>query len=89
MARPHRCEVGDVALALGSVGAGDLHGPAAAFKQALADGNAALVDVKVTSRFDEFGGLVLPGSPAEFGTFIAKDTDKWGKVVKFAGLKPE
>ena len=51
--------------------------------------NAALVDVKVTSRFDEFGGLVLPGSPAEFGTFIAKDTDKWGKVVKFAGLKPE
>jgi tripartite-type tricarboxylate transporter receptor subunit TctC len=47
------------------------------------------VDVKVTSRFDEFGGLVLPGSPAEFGTFIAKDTDKWGKVVKFAGLKAD
>jgi tripartite-type tricarboxylate transporter receptor subunit TctC len=51
--------------------------------------NAALVDVKVTSRFDEFGGLVLAGSPAEFGTFIAKDTDKWAKVVKFAGLKQE
>ena len=51
--------------------------------------NAALVDVKVTSRFDEFGGLVLAGSPAEFGNFIAKDTEKWGKVVKFAGLKPD
>jgi hypothetical protein len=42
---------------------------------------------KVTSRFDEFGGLVLAGSPAEFGNFIAKDTEKWGKVVKFADLK--
>jgi tripartite-type tricarboxylate transporter receptor subunit TctC len=51
--------------------------------------NAALVDVEVKRRFDEFGGLVLAGSPAEFGTFIAKDTDKWGKVVKFTGLKPE
>src|SRR5262249_48150416 len=48
--------------------------------------NTALVDVKVTRRFDEFGGLVLAGSPAEFETFIAKDTDKWGKVVRFAGL---
>jgi tripartite-type tricarboxylate transporter receptor subunit TctC len=51
--------------------------------------NAALIDAKVISRLGEFGGLVLAGSPAEFGTFIAKDTDKWGKVVKFAGLKPE
>jgi tripartite-type tricarboxylate transporter receptor subunit TctC len=51
--------------------------------------NAALVDAKVTSRLGEFGGLVLAGSPAEFETFIAKDTDKWGRVVKFAGLKPE
>ena len=53
--------------------------------------NAALVDPKVTSRFAEFGGLVLAGSPAEFGNFIAEDTEKWGKVVKFArpqaGLK--
>jgi hypothetical protein len=43
----------------------------------------------VTSRLGEFGGLVLAGSPAEFKTFIAKDTVKWGEVVKFAGLKPE
>jgi hypothetical protein len=33
--------------------------------------------------------LELPGSPADFGNFIAAETEKWGKVVKFAGLKPE
>jgi hypothetical protein len=32
---------------------------------------------------------VLPGSPAEFGKLIADDTEKWGRVVKFAGIKPE
>jgi hypothetical protein len=32
---------------------------------------------------------VLVGSPAEFGTFIADETEKWAKVVKFAGIKPE
>jgi hypothetical protein len=31
---------------------------------------------------------VLPGSPSEFGKFIADETEKWGKVVKFAGIKP-
>jgi hypothetical protein len=32
---------------------------------------------------------VFPGSPAEFGNFIVEETEKWGKVVKFAGLKPQ
>jgi len=32
---------------------------------------------------------VLAGSPADFGKLVAADTEKWGKVVKFAGLKPE
>jgi hypothetical protein len=32
---------------------------------------------------------VFPGSPAEFGQFIAEDTEKWRKVVKFAGLKAD
>jgi hypothetical protein len=33
------------------------------------------------------GGTPLPGSPADFGKLIAKETEKWAKVVKFAGLK--
>jgi hypothetical protein len=35
------------------------------------------------------GGTVLAGSPADFGKLIAEETQKWGKVVKFAGIKPE
>jgi hypothetical protein len=38
---------------------------------------------------DEAGGTALAGSPAEFGAFIAAETEKWGKVVTFAGLKPD
>ena len=37
----------------------------------------------------DLGATVLPGSPAEFGKLIAHDTEKWGKVVKFAGIKAE
>jgi hypothetical protein len=35
------------------------------------------------------GATPFPGAPAEFGKLIAADTEKWGKVVKFAGIKPE
>ena len=35
------------------------------------------------------GGMVLPGSPADFGKFIAEEIEKWGKVIKFAGIKAE
>ena len=51
--------------------------------------NAALFDPKMTARFAEIGGEALPGSPSDFGKFIAAETAKWEKVVKFAGLKPE
>jgi tripartite-type tricarboxylate transporter receptor subunit TctC len=51
--------------------------------------NAALADPKMKARFAEIGGEILPGSPADFGKFIAEETEKWEKVVKFAGLKPE
>jgi hypothetical protein len=44
---------------------------------------------KVVGRLVEQSGTVLPGSAAEFGRLIAEETEKWGKVVKFAGLKPE
>jgi tripartite-type tricarboxylate transporter receptor subunit TctC len=51
--------------------------------------NAGLADPKMKARFADIGGEVLPGSPSEFGRFIAEETEKWGKVVKLAGLKPE
>ncbi len=51
--------------------------------------NAALADPKMKARLAEFGGTVMPGSPAIFGKFIAEETEKWGKVVKFAGIKAD
>jgi tripartite-type tricarboxylate transporter receptor subunit TctC len=51
--------------------------------------NAALADPKMKARIADVGGTVLPGSPAEFGKLIADETEKWGKVVEFAGIKPE
>ena len=39
------------------------------------------------ARFAEIGATVFPGSPAEFGKFIADETEKWAKVIKFAGIK--
>lgn len=50
--------------------------------------NAAFADPKMKARLADFGTL-LPGSPAEFGKLIADETEKWGKVVKFAGIKPQ
>jgi tripartite-type tricarboxylate transporter receptor subunit TctC len=51
--------------------------------------NAALSDPKMKARLADLGGTVLAGSPADFGKLIADDTEKWAKVVKFAGLKAE
>jgi tripartite-type tricarboxylate transporter receptor subunit TctC len=51
--------------------------------------NAGLADPKIKARLADLGGTVLPGSPAEFGKLIADETEKWGKVVKFAGIKAE
>jgi tripartite-type tricarboxylate transporter receptor subunit TctC len=51
--------------------------------------NAALADPKMKARLADLGGTVLAGSPADFGKLIAEETEKWGKVVKFSGAKPE
>jgi tripartite-type tricarboxylate transporter receptor subunit TctC len=49
--------------------------------------NASLGDPKIKARLAEFGGTVLAGSPADFGKLIAHETEKWGKVIRFAGIK--
>jgi tripartite-type tricarboxylate transporter receptor subunit TctC len=51
--------------------------------------NAGLADPKLKARLAELAGVVLAGSPADFGTLIAAETDKWGKVVRFSGAKPD
>ncbi len=51
--------------------------------------NAGLADPKMKARLADLGGTVLAGSPADFGKLIADETEKWGKVIKFAGIKPE
>jgi tripartite-type tricarboxylate transporter receptor subunit TctC len=51
--------------------------------------DSALVDPKIKARFAELGLTELHGSSADFGKFIVEETAKYGKVVKFAGIKPE
>jgi tripartite-type tricarboxylate transporter receptor subunit TctC len=51
--------------------------------------NAALADPKLKERLAVLGGTALAGSPADFAKLIAEETEKWGKVIKFAGIKPE
>ena len=51
--------------------------------------NAGLADPKIKARLADLGASLLAGSPADFGKLIADETEKWGKVVKFAGAKPD
>ena len=51
--------------------------------------NAILADPKAKARFAELGASLMPGSPADFGKFVADETDKWAKVVKFSGARPD
>jgi tripartite-type tricarboxylate transporter receptor subunit TctC len=51
--------------------------------------NAALADPKLKARLADLGGTVLVGSTADFGKLIADETEKWAKVIKYAGAKPD
>jgi tripartite-type tricarboxylate transporter receptor subunit TctC len=51
--------------------------------------NRGLADPKLKQRFTEMGVLILGGSPADFGKMIADETEKWGKAVKFAGVRAD
>jgi len=51
--------------------------------------NAGLADPNIKARLADLGGTVLAGSPADFGRLVAEETEKWGKVIKFAGIKAD
>jgi tripartite-type tricarboxylate transporter receptor subunit TctC len=51
--------------------------------------NAALVDPTVKARFADLGGMLLPGSPEDFGKLIRDETEKWAKVIRAANIKVE
>jgi tripartite-type tricarboxylate transporter receptor subunit TctC len=51
--------------------------------------SAALADPKIEARLADLGGIALTGSPSDFGKLIVEETEKWGKVVKFVGIKAD
>jgi tripartite-type tricarboxylate transporter receptor subunit TctC len=51
--------------------------------------NATLAEPKAKARLADLGASLLAGSPADFGKLVADETEKWGKVVKFSGAKPD
>jgi tripartite-type tricarboxylate transporter receptor subunit TctC len=51
--------------------------------------NAGLTDPKLKARFAELSAGTIPGTPEDFGRLVAEETEKWGKVVKYAGVRAE
>jgi tripartite-type tricarboxylate transporter receptor subunit TctC len=51
--------------------------------------NAGLSDPKIKARLADLGAMVIAGSPSDFGRLIADETEKWAKVIKSAGIRPE
>jgi tripartite-type tricarboxylate transporter receptor subunit TctC len=51
--------------------------------------NAALADPRIKTRLDELGSVPMPMTAADFGNLIADETEKWGKVIRAANIKPE
>src|SRR5271168_2632539 len=63
--------------------------PAAIVERLNREINAALADPGIKARMAELGGTTLPGAAGQFASFVASEAGKWGKVVKFANIKPE
>jgi tripartite-type tricarboxylate transporter receptor subunit TctC len=51
--------------------------------------NAGLADPKLKKQLDDQGGIEMADTPADFGKLIADETEKWAKVIRFAGIKPQ
>jgi tripartite-type tricarboxylate transporter receptor subunit TctC len=51
--------------------------------------NAGLADPKLKAQLADQGGIEIAGTPADFGKLIADETEKWAKVIKFAGIKAD
>ena len=51
--------------------------------------NTGLADPKIKARLAEMGGMLLAGSPGDFGKLIADETEKWAKVIRAANIKAE
>jgi len=65
-----------------------MHTPAEIIDKLNKDINAGLADPKLKARFADLGATMFPlGSPAAFSKFVADETEKYAKVVKFAGIK--
>jgi tripartite-type tricarboxylate transporter receptor subunit TctC len=63
--------------------------PAAIVEKLNHEINAGLIDLKMAARMADLGGVPMVMTPGEFGRFVAEETEKWGKVVRFAGAKAE
>ena len=51
--------------------------------------NVGLADRTLQTRLVDLGGMIVPGSPDDFGKLVSDETEKWARVIKFAGIKPE
>ena len=76
------------ASAIGGIGA-PKGTPAGIIDTLNAEINAGLADPDLQSRYAALGAVPHPGSPPDFAKLIAAETEKWAKVIKFAGIKPE
>jgi tripartite-type tricarboxylate transporter receptor subunit TctC len=65
------------------------HTPSEIVNKLNSDTNAALADPRIRTKLSNFGVVPLPMTPAAYGKFLADETEKWGKVIRAANIKPE